>query len=122
MPRSAARSHLESDRRRSSWRASASRFWDGDAPQLRLVNAWLDTCTGIGLIVGGKARQGYDRQLTRYDGQGWRATLYTSEMEHSPTSASGTAWQHTSWRAVQETACETLRRELSTAPGLYFTG
>ena len=31
------------------------------------------------------ARQGYDLQLTRYDDRGWRATFYTTGMEHSPT-------------------------------------
>jgi hypothetical protein len=36
------------------------------------------------------ARQGYDLQLTRYDERGWRATFYTTGMEHSPTSATGT--------------------------------
>ena len=33
------------------------------------------------------AHQGFDLQLTRYDERGWRATFYTSGMEHSPTSA-----------------------------------
>ena len=33
------------------------------------------------------AHQGYDLQLTRYDERGWRATFYTTGMEHSPTSA-----------------------------------
>jgi hypothetical protein len=32
---------------------------------------------------------GYDLQLTRYDEKGWRATFYTTGMEHSPTSATG---------------------------------
>ena len=41
------------------------------------------------------ARQGYDLQLTRYDDRGWRATFYTTGMEHSPMSAAGTAWEHT---------------------------
>jgi hypothetical protein len=36
-------------------------------------------------------RQGYDVQLTQYDERGWRATFYTTGMEHSPTSATGTA-------------------------------
>ncbi len=36
------------------------------------------------------ARQGYDLQLTRYDEKKWRATFYTSGMEHSPTGATGT--------------------------------
>jgi len=35
-------------------------------------------------------RQGYDLQLTQYDERGWRATFYTTGMEHSPMSATGT--------------------------------
>jgi hypothetical protein len=31
------------------------------------------------------AHQGYDLQLARYDERGWRATVYTTGMEHSPT-------------------------------------
>ncbi len=37
------------------------------------------------------ASQGDDIQLTRYDEQGWRGTFYASGLEHSPTSAMGTA-------------------------------
>jgi hypothetical protein len=33
------------------------------------------------------AHQGFDLQLTRYDEKGWRATFYTTGMEHSSTSA-----------------------------------
>jgi len=47
------------------------------------------------------ACQGYDLQLTRYDERGWRATFYTTGMEHSPTSATGTGWERTPWHAVQ---------------------
>jgi hypothetical protein len=36
-------------------------------------------------------RQGFDLQLTQYDDRGWRATFYTTGMEHSSTSATGTA-------------------------------
>jgi hypothetical protein len=43
------------------------------------------------------ARQGYDLQLTQYDERGWRATFYTTWMEHSPTSATGTGWERTPW-------------------------
>jgi len=32
------------------------------------------------------ARQGYNLQLTQYDEKGWRASFYTTVMEHSPTS------------------------------------
>jgi hypothetical protein len=51
-------------------------------------------------------RQGFDLQLTEYDERGWRATFYTSGMEHSPTSATGTAWDRTPWRATQRAAWE----------------
>jgi hypothetical protein len=41
-------------------------------------------------LVAWLHRQGYDLQLTQYDDRGWRATFYTTGMEHSPTSAIGT--------------------------------
>jgi hypothetical protein len=50
------------------------------------------------------ARQGYDLQLTRYDERGWRATFYTTGMEHSPTSATGTGWEPAPWHATQRAA------------------
>ncbi len=73
---------------------------------LHALRSWLDSWPGIGAVAGGMAHQGYDLQLTRYDEQGWRATFYTSGMEHSPTSATGTAWEPTPWRAVQLAAWE----------------
>jgi len=42
---------------------------------------------GIGHVAVGMHRQGYDLQLTQHDERGWRATFYTTGMEHSPTSA-----------------------------------
>ena len=59
---------------------------------LHALRSWLDCWSGIGHVAVGMARQGYDLQLTRYDGKGWRATFYTTRMEHSPTSATGTGW------------------------------
>ena len=35
-------------------------------PELRLVREWLDSWTGIGLIVVGMASQGWDLELTAY--------------------------------------------------------
>jgi hypothetical protein len=55
-------------------------------------------------------RQGYDLQLTQYDDRGWRATFYTTAMEHSPTSATGTAWERPPCRATQRAAWEVLRK------------
>jgi hypothetical protein len=56
------------------------------------------------------ARQGFDLQLIRYDDRGWRAIFYTRGIEHSPTSATGTEWERTPWRAVQGAARDALRR------------
>jgi hypothetical protein len=50
------------------------------------------------------------RSPTQYDERGWRATFYTTGMEHSPTSATGTGWEPTPWRAVQGAARDALRR------------
>jgi len=62
---------------------------------LHALRTWLDSWSGIGRIAVGMARPGYDLQLTRYDERGWRATFYTTGMEHSPTSATGTGWERT---------------------------
>jgi hypothetical protein len=51
------------------------------------LRTWFDSWAGIGYIAVGMARQGFDLQLMRYDERGWRATFYTTGMEHSPTSA-----------------------------------
>ncbi len=71
---------------------------------------WLDSWRGIGDVERGMARQGYDLQLTRYDERGWRATFYTTGMEHSITSATASAWERTPWHAVQGAAREAPRR------------
>jgi hypothetical protein len=84
---------------------------DGQRPPvLEALYRWLDTWRGIGDVAVGMARQGYDLQLTRHDEQGWRATFYTTGMEHSPTSATSTAWERTPWHAVQCAASEALRQ------------
>jgi hypothetical protein len=36
--------------------------------------------------------------------RGWRATFYTTGMEHSPTSATGAGWERTPWHATQRAA------------------
>jgi hypothetical protein len=45
-----------------------------------------------------------------HDARGWRATFYTTEMEHSPTSATDTGWKRTPWHATQQAAWEALKR------------
>src|SRR5262245_26584068 len=76
---------------------------------LSALHAWLDSWAGIGRVAAGRHRQGDDLQLTQYDERGWRATFYTTGMEHSPTSATGTAWEPTPWRATQRAAWEALK-------------
>jgi hypothetical protein len=41
------------------------------------------------------------------------ATSYTTGMEHSPTSATGSAWERTPWRAVQSAARGALTKGAS---------
>src|SRR5262249_28028726 len=70
----------------------------------------LDSWSGVGHVAVGMHRQGFDLQLTQYDERGWRATFYTTGMEHSPTSATGTAWERTPWRATQRAAWGALTK------------
>jgi hypothetical protein len=44
-----------------------------NAPELRLVHDWLDSWSGIGLIIAGMTHQGWDVQLTAYAARDWRA-------------------------------------------------
>jgi hypothetical protein len=64
------------------------------------LSGWIRR-PGLGWGAIGMAHQSYDLQLMQYDGRGWRATLYTTGMEHSPTSATGTGWEPTPWHATQ---------------------
>src|SRR2546427_10376416 len=75
---------------------------------LHALRTWLDSWAGIGHVAVGMHRQGYDLQLTQYDERGWRATVYTTGMEHSPTSATETGWERTPWHATQRAAWETF--------------
>lgn len=96
----------DADRRRALLRAALGFALLGRAP----VASWLSTWTGIGLVAAGMARQGYDLALTRYAELGWRATFYAAGREHSPTGASGSAFELTPFGAVLRAAWETLAR------------
>ena len=74
------------------------------------MRAWLYSWSDVGHVVVGMHRQGFDLQLTQYDDRGWRATFYATGMEHSPTSATGTAWERTPWRATQRAAWEAPKK------------
>jgi hypothetical protein len=71
---------------------------------LHALRSWLDSWRGIGHVAVRMHRQGFDLQLTQYDERGWRATFYTTGMEHSPT------WERTPWHAVQVAPWIALRQ------------
>jgi hypothetical protein len=77
---------------------------------LHALRAWLDSWAGIGRVAVGMHRQGYDLQLTQYDDRGWRAMFYTTGMEYSPMSATGTGWERRPWQAVQRAVWEAPRK------------
>jgi hypothetical protein len=76
-------------------------------PVLEALHRWLDSWRGIGDIVVGMARRGYDLQLTGYGDGHWRATFFVTGVVHSI--AGGSAWEPSPWRAVQGAAWETLQ-------------
>jgi hypothetical protein len=84
-----------------------------NAPELRLVHDWLDSWSGIGLIIAGMAHQGWDVQRTAYAARDWRANFYPVGIAHSIVG--GTAWEPT-WQAVQRAAWEALRRVPTALP------
>jgi len=47
-------------------------------------------------------------------------TFYTTGMEHSPTSATGTGWERTTWRATQRAEWKALRRPATHRDGLVW--
>jgi hypothetical protein len=49
----------------------------------RLVHEWLDSWSGIGLIIVGMEWQGYDLQLTAYGDRDWRANFFPVAIAHS---------------------------------------
>ena len=55
-------------------------------PEFRMLHNCFDTWRGIGDVVAGMARQDYDLELRRDDGQGWRVVFFPSGFEHSLTS------------------------------------
>jgi len=71
------------------------------------MREWLDSWSGIGLIIAGMTHRGWDMQLAAYAARDWRANFFTVGIAHSVV---GSAWEPTPWRAVQRAAWETLNR------------
>ena len=65
------------------------------------------TPTALFTQICGSARRG------RPSTDPWRATFYTTGMEHSITSPTASAWEPTPWHAVQGAAREALSKTAS---------
>jgi hypothetical protein len=46
------------------------------APELRLVRDWLDSWSGIGLIIAGMPHQGWTCRSRAYAARDWRANFF----------------------------------------------
>ncbi len=91
--------------------ALAFRYPPGGEPELvEALRRWLSGWPGLGRVATGMGRHGYDLVLSRYGGEGWRATFYPAGRAHSATRAAGSGWAPTPWAAAAEAAWETLRR------------
>ena len=77
-------------------------------PELQVLHRCFDNWRGIGDVVAGMARQEYDLELRRYNGEGWRAIFFQSGFEHSLTSHAGGAWARSPWEAVQRAGLDAL--------------
>jgi hypothetical protein len=54
----------------------ASRSLKRPEPVLTTLKGWLNSWAGIGAVIAGMARQGWDVQLTAYAALHWRANFY----------------------------------------------
>lgn len=75
-----------------------------EPPEQKLARQWLDSWTGLGLVVTGMARQGFRLHLTNVEPGVWRATFMGGPM----FGAEGFGTASTPWRAVQVAAWEVV--------------
>src|SRR5438034_6112632 len=110
---STRRSVERGDRRTLLYASLAAVLVKGRTPELALVHSLLDSWRGVGLIVVGMLRHGFDLSLVGYP-QGWRATfLHRSHVLH-PWVGQVITWWPTPWRAVQEVAWRAHAKPLPT--------
>jgi len=75
-------------------------------PELRLLHRWLDTWTGLGLVVVGVERPGLRFSLSHIAEGEWRATF----MAHPMFAPEGFGVAPTPWLAVQRAAWAAIPR------------
>jgi hypothetical protein len=74
------------------------------APELQLLHRWLDTWTGVGLIVVGVERQGLRFSMSHIAENEWRAYFMSNPM----FAPNGFGVAKTPWHAVQRAAWAAL--------------
>ncbi len=82
-------------------------------PEIAPLRHWLDSWSGLGAIVTGMERQGYDLSLTRY-AEGWRSTFIRRNHATRPWVGQVLSFHPTPWRAVQHAAWNVLDGERPT--------
>jgi hypothetical protein len=80
-------------------------------PELRLLHRRRDSWHGIGDVVTGMKRQGYEISLGDHGAGQWIATFYQGHGGYEALNAAGTAQAPTPWRAVQQAALEALAKK-----------
>ncbi len=106
---------MASDNRRALLIAAlaALRVRNLDAPELRAVHELLDSWRGIGLVVVGMARHGFQVSLGDHGSGQWIAVFYRGSGGHERIEAAGTAQAPTPWEAVQQAAWQALEKRAS---------
>ena len=79
-----------------------------DEPELKLLHRWLDCWGGIGDVVVGMKRQGYEVSLGDHGSGQWIAVFYQGQGGSKPLDAAGTAQAPMPWAAVQRAAWAAL--------------
>jgi hypothetical protein len=71
----------------------------------------FDSWNGLGAVIVGKERFGYDLDVMRQDGIGWRAKFYDTGLIHSFTRWTGSVFEPMIFRAVQKAARDASREQ-----------
>jgi hypothetical protein len=79
-------------------------------PEVAPLRRWLNSWSGLGAVVIGMERQGYDVSLTRYP-QCWRCTFLARDHTTRPWVGQVLSFHETPWRAVQHAAWTALDSE-----------
>ena len=80
-------------------------------PELRVLHRWLDCWGGVGDVVTGMKRQGYEVSIGDHGSGVWIATFYEGHGGYEALNAAGTAQVATPWGAVQRAARDTLNKK-----------